>query len=82
VQNNPTAFQETYWRVRSLKVYQQLTSSVAGAGGVEVGAEGVEVEAGVAWNPTGLFERPPQKTSMKHRRQHYRHGHGSGHGHA
>lgn len=84
VQNNPTVFQETYWRVRSLKVYQDWTSSVTGTAdvGVEVGAEGVEVEAGVDWDPTGLFERPPQKTSMKHRRQHYRHGHGRGHGHA
>lgn len=84
VQNNPTAFQETYWRVRSLKVYQDWTSSVAGTADVdvEVGVEGVEVKAGVAWDPTGLFERPPQKTSMKHRRQHYRHGHGRGHGHA
>ncbi|OQD92319.1 hypothetical protein PENSOL_c042G02524 [Penicillium solitum] len=84
VQNNPTVFQETYWRVRSLKVYQDWTSSVTGTAdvGVEVGAEGVEVEAGVDWDPTGLFERPPQKTSMKHRRQHYRHGHGREHGHA
>ncbi|KAJ5977673.1 hypothetical protein N7501_001015 [Penicillium viridicatum] len=82
VQNNPTAFQETYWRVRSLKVYQDLTSSVTGTGDVEVGAEGVEVEAGVAWDPTGLLGRSPHKTSMKHRRQHYRHGHGRGHGHA
>ncbi|KAJ5943002.1 hypothetical protein N7516_003170 [Penicillium verrucosum] len=31
VQNNPTAFQETYWRVRSLKVYQDWTSSVTDA---------------------------------------------------
>lgn len=88
VRDNPTAFQETYWRVRSLKVYQDWTSSATGADAgeveveVEVGAEGAEVEAGVAWDPTGLFERPPQKTSMKHRRQHYRHGHGRGHGHA
>lgn len=70
--------------MRSLKVYQDWTSSVAGTADVdvEVGVEGVEVKAGVAWDPTGLFERPPQKTSMKHRRQHYRHGHGRGHGHA
>ncbi|KAJ5498641.1 Concanavalin A-like lectin/glucanases superfamily [Penicillium expansum] len=85
VQNNPTSFQETYWRVRSLKVYQDWTISVAGAEDEEVDA-GVGVGVGVGtdadWDPTGLFERSEPKTSMKHRRQHYRHGHGHGHGHA
>ncbi|OQE42416.1 hypothetical protein PENCOP_c004G05614 [Penicillium coprophilum] len=47
VKNNPAAFQESYWRVRSLKVYQDLSSkgTEGGAGG-EVGAEGEGEAAG------------------------------------
>ncbi|CAG7949109.1 unnamed protein product [Penicillium nalgiovense] len=75
VQNNPTAFQESYWRVRSLKVYQDGASSMGGAEGEDLGA-GDEVGAG--WDPStwyGLSAR----ASMKSRRGHYRHKRGHGH---
>ncbi|CDM27100.1 CAZyme family GH16 [Penicillium roqueforti] len=70
VQNNPTAFQETYWSVRSLKVYQDLTSSTSGA-------EGDDEEVDADWNSTASYERSVPRSSMRHRRQpnHHRHGH-------
>ncbi|KXG54560.1 Concanavalin A-like lectin/glucanase, subgroup [Penicillium griseofulvum] len=77
VSRNPAAFQESYWRVRSLKVYQDLSSRGAeteseteGAGdGAKVGVEGE-----IAWDPKWFEPRSPR--TLKHRRGHHRARHG------
>ncbi|KGO66225.1 Concanavalin A-like lectin/glucanase, subgroup [Penicillium italicum] len=83
VQYDPAAFQETYWRVRSLKVYQDW--SIYGKRAedeVEEGGAGAGQDPTGSGSGSGSFERSVPKTSMKHRRQHNRHEHGHGHGHA
>ena len=69
VQNNPTAFQETYWRVQSLKVYQDSTSTTSGA-------ESEDEEVDADWDSTASYERSVPSSTMRHRQQHYHHRHG------
>jgi hypothetical protein len=91
VRDNPRAFEETYWYVRSLKVYQDRGEMSADEdedkdeGEKEKGDKGEkkkgdEKEKGDEKRALPLVPR----ASMKHRREHYRHGrgHGRGHGHA
>ncbi|CAI7595483.1 unnamed protein product [Penicillium glandicola] len=82
VQNNPTAFQETYWRLRSLKVYQDSTVAASADLDLEIDVDvnvDVEVGAGWDWNRKAAHPRPGPRPSAKHRREHYRHARGHGH---
>jgi hypothetical protein len=85
VQNNPSAFEETYWSVKSLKVYQE--SSLLD---VDVGIDiNVDLDLGskskssskASTRDTAPYVRPGPRPSTKHRRDHFRRGHGHGHGH-
>ncbi|KAJ5787983.1 hypothetical protein N7457_002973 [Penicillium paradoxum] len=71
VKNNPWAFKETYWRVRSLKVYQDSGSAKRHDEKV-TGAE----ELVAKLNDDDEKHARRARASRKHRREHYRHDHG------
>lgn len=89
VQNNPTAFKESYWRVNSLKVYQDTASSLLDID-VDLDAH-LDAHLKAAIRPDANepieqpqirrgapYVRPPPRPVGMHRREQYRHGHKHG----
>ncbi|CAI7678265.1 hypothetical protein N7533_002191 [Penicillium manginii] len=82
VQNNPSAFDETYWGINSLKVYQDSSSSSKreihphAAAHVRRGANEPISDPNVRRDPSDV--RPAPRPTWKHRRSGYKHGHGHG----
>ncbi|CAG8059920.1 unnamed protein product [Penicillium olsonii] len=73
VQNNPSAFEDSYWRLNSLKVYQESKSS-----GLDLDVD-VDIDLDLSLGNgkrTAPYLRPGPRP--KHRRER-RHGHGHGH---
>jgi hypothetical protein len=81
VQNNPSAFEDTYWRLNSLKVYQEAKSG----SGIDIDID-LDIDLGSKKStepstaPYAPYKRPGPRP-VKHRRDR-RHGHAQGHGHA
>ncbi|CAG8008649.1 unnamed protein product [Penicillium salamii] len=71
VQNNPSAFEDSYWRLNSLKVYQESSSSSGLDLGIDVDLD-LDVNLGSS-KRTAPYLRPGPRP--KHRRTR-RHGHG------
>jgi hypothetical protein len=76
VQNNPSAFTDTYWRINSLKVYQESSGARRdthphAAAHVRDNQAVGEVES----RRTAPYVRPAPRPAWKHRRSQHQHGH-------
>ncbi|KAJ6119251.1 hypothetical protein N7523_003531 [Penicillium sp. IBT 18751x] len=84
VANNPSAFEQTYWEINSLKVYQDSSSTkrdtipeplakVPIPVNVNESVEEPKVER------SAPYVRPAPRPAWKHRRNAFKHGHGHSH---
>jgi len=77
VQNNPSAFEGTYWSINSLKVYQESSSSSSSMHDEVPQAQGHGHAAAHANSRrTAHHIRPAPRPAWKHRRDGYKHGSG------
>ncbi|KAJ5157008.1 uncharacterized protein N7482_008108 [Penicillium canariense] len=76
VQNNPSAFQESYWSINSLKVYKEGSSSSKHSAHVHGGHKRDEQAIGEGTSRRSApYVRPGPRPAWKHRRGQYKHGH-------
>ncbi|KAJ5309467.1 uncharacterized protein N7443_001928 [Penicillium atrosanguineum] len=86
VADNPSAFEQTYWEINSLKVYQDSSSTKRdnipephAKAAIRIDAnEPVEEPKSKRSAP---YVRPAPRPAWKHRRDAFKHGHGHGHSH-
>ncbi|KAJ5921700.1 CAZyme family GH16 [Penicillium verhagenii] len=70
VQNNPSAFESTYWSINSLKVYQDSTTSKRDE------VPHAHAAAHANYGRTAEHIRSPHRPAWKHRRDGFKHGSG------
>jgi beta-glucanase (GH16 family) len=85
VSANPSAFQETYWEINSLKVYQDSSSSEYegffhphAEAHIRVGANQPVEEPKFKTERSAPYVRPAPRPARKHRRDAFKHGHSHG----
>ncbi|KAJ5746684.1 hypothetical protein N7520_011866 [Penicillium odoratum] len=74
VQNNPSAFDDTYWSINSLKVYQQSSSSSSSSSDEVVSVNNHGHGHGHRSRRSSNQIRPAPRPAWKHRREGHKHG--------